>query len=63
LSGASLSGAYLIKMDLSRVNLNVNQLSVLKSLYGCENLHDSLKHPLQQSHPQLFQEPFQEGEE
>lgn len=50
LSGANLSGA-----NLSEADLSINQLSKSKNLYNCENLHDTLKLPLQQSHPQLFQ--------
>ncbi len=61
LDGANLSGANLIwanlgEANLIRANLTINQLSDSKSLYNCENLHDSLKIPLQKSHPHLFQE-------
>jgi hypothetical protein len=66
LSVANLSEAILSEADLSGANLSgahltINQLSESKSLFGCEkNLHDSLKLPLQQSHPQLFQKPKEE---
>ena len=60
LSKANLNGADLNGADLSRARLSINQLSNSKSLYECKNLHDSLKLPLQQSHPQLFQRPKEE---
>ncbi len=63
LGGADLSEAYLIEMNLSGADLSITQLSKSKNLYNCENLHDTLKLPLQQSHPQLFQDPLQEEEE
>jgi hypothetical protein len=56
LSEANLSGADLSGVDLHEAEVTINQLSDSKSLYNCENLHDSLKLPLQQSHSQLFQE-------
>jgi uncharacterized protein YjbI with pentapeptide repeats len=67
LSGANLRGANLGNADLGAANLgssdlkgaslNKLQLSLTVSLKGSENLHDSLKLPLQQSHPHLFQAP------
>ena len=58
LSEAHLIGANLSEANLSRAGLTINQLSKSKSLWGCTHLHDSLKLPLQQSHPHLFQEPY-----
>jgi uncharacterized protein YjbI with pentapeptide repeats len=62
-----LTSTYLVETNLSGANLSgaklsINQLSRLYTLYNCENLHDSLRLPLQQSHPQLFQKP-KEGKE
>jgi uncharacterized protein YjbI with pentapeptide repeats len=54
---ANLSGADLNEADLNEANLSINQLSKSKSLYQCRDLHDTLKLPLQKSHPHLFQKP------
>jgi uncharacterized protein YjbI with pentapeptide repeats len=53
---ANLSGADLYEADLWESGLTLKQAMLVKTLFECKNLHDSLKLPLQKSHPQLFQE-------
>ena len=60
LGEADLREADLEETDLREADLSINQLSQSKNLFECRNLHDSLKLPLQQSHPQLFQKPKEE---
>ncbi len=54
---ANLNNVDFTGANFKRSKLYVVQLSKSRSLYECENLHDSLKLLLQQSHPQLFQAP------
>jgi uncharacterized protein YjbI with pentapeptide repeats len=56
LQWANLGNANLWGTNLSGAKVTVNQLSESKSLFECKNLHDSLRIPLQKSHPHLFQE-------
>jgi uncharacterized protein YjbI with pentapeptide repeats len=60
LGEANLREANLEFADLREADLSINQLSKSKSLFECHNLHDSLKTPLEQSHPHLFQKPKEE---
>jgi uncharacterized protein YjbI with pentapeptide repeats len=57
LRGANLSGADLTVSNLNGATLTIDQLYETKSLFECENLHDSLRIPLLLSHPHLFQAP------
>jgi Pentapeptide repeats (8 copies) len=60
LSRANLSGVDLTRADLMDAFLRIEGLIVTKTLFGCKNMDDSIRVPLEQSHPRLFQEPKEE---
>ncbi len=58
LSGVSLSRASFSRVNLSEVvNIYLEQLRKVKTLYDCINLYDSQSIPLNQTHPHLFKPP------
>jgi uncharacterized protein YjbI with pentapeptide repeats len=57
LTGANLTRANLTGADLTGAKVTSKQLSNVSTLYDVQNLNDSIKIILTQSHPQLFQKP------
>jgi uncharacterized protein YjbI with pentapeptide repeats len=55
--GADLSAINLKMANLRNSKLSLKQVQIVKTLYSCKNLHDTLLIPLHQTHPYLFEEP------
>jgi uncharacterized protein YjbI with pentapeptide repeats len=52
-----LIGADLRLADFEDTQITLQQLKEVYTLYQCQNLHDSLRIPLMETHPHLFEEP------